>query len=80
MGTIKENVEHLHAAIRETAQRVGRDASDVTLLVVTKNRTVDQIQQLLECGEFLLGETPVMLEFIFTSPSFDADTTSNPSG
>jgi pyridoxal phosphate enzyme (YggS family) len=59
MGTIKENIAHLHAAIRETAQRVGRDPSDVTLLVVTKNRTVDQIQQLLECGEFLLGENRV---------------------
>ena len=56
MGTIKENIAHLQAAISETAQRVGRNANDVTLLVVTKNRTIEQIQQLLECGEFLLGE------------------------
>ena len=59
MGTIKENIAHLQAAISETAERVDRNANDVTLLVVTKNRTIEQIQQLLECGEFLLGENRV---------------------
>lgn len=59
MGTIKENIAHLQDAIRETAERAGRNANDVELLVVTKNRTIEQIQQLLECGEFLLGENRV---------------------
>jgi pyridoxal phosphate enzyme (YggS family) len=59
MGTIRENITRLHATIRETAERVGRDADDITLLVVTKNRTVEQIRELLECGDFLLGENRV---------------------
>lgn len=51
------------AAIRErmdaAAKRAGRDPDDVTLVAVTKNRTVEEIEPLIATGHRTFGESRV---------------------
>ena len=59
VGSISENIIEVRRRIAEAAARAGRRPEDVTLVCVTKNRTVDEIRGVLEAGEFHLGENRV---------------------
>ena len=59
MGSIRENIAGVRARIAAAAARAGRPAEDVTLVCVTKTRSVDEIREVLEAGEFCLGENRV---------------------
>jgi len=56
MGTIAENINAVRSSIAAAATRVGRKAGDVTLVCVTKSRTVYEIAEAVAAGEFQLGE------------------------
>jgi len=56
MGAIAENIISVRARIEQAAIRSGRRAEDVTLICVTKSRTVSEIGEAIEAGEFQLGE------------------------
>ena len=63
MSSIRENIEMVKARISAAAERSGRSGNDITLVCVTKNRSVDEIKEALEAGLFNLGENRVQ-EFI----------------
>jgi len=56
---IRENLARVLAKIEAAARRAGRDPADVQLVAVTKNRPVEQIREVLECGPYVLGENRV---------------------
>ena len=59
MGSIRENIGVVRERMAAAAARAGRPAEDVTLVCVTKARTVGEIREVLEAGEFCLGENRV---------------------
>lgn len=56
-GRIAENLAQIRGQIATAAQRSGRQASDVTLLAVTKYVSVDLTAQLVAAGCYDLGES-----------------------
>lgn len=56
-GRIAENLAQVRGQIATAAQRSGRQASDVTLLAVTKYVSVDITAQLVAAGCYDLGES-----------------------
>jgi len=58
-STVRERLAAVHRRIEAAAQRAGRDPAAVQLVVVTKNRTVEQVRDALACGAYALGENRV---------------------
>ena len=54
--SIIENVHKVLNEISESALRVGREPCEITLLAVSKTRTVDEIEEALEAGVLHVGE------------------------
>ncbi|MCX7766882.1 MAG: YggS family pyridoxal phosphate-dependent enzyme [Candidatus Sumerlaeia bacterium] len=54
--SIRENLLRVKENIRLSAESVGRNPADIKLVVVTKNRTPEQIREVLTCGHYILGE------------------------
>ncbi|MDA0746564.1 MAG: YggS family pyridoxal phosphate-dependent enzyme [bacterium] len=59
MSLILENLERTQERIAAAAARSGRDASDVTLVVVSKTQSVDVIQEAVDAGVRVLGENRI---------------------
>ncbi|MCL4554652.1 MAG: YggS family pyridoxal phosphate-dependent enzyme [Actinobacteria bacterium] len=59
MGAIAERYEWICRQVAEAADHVGRDACDITVVAVTKNVGVPEIQQALAAGILDLGENRV---------------------
>ena len=57
--TIASNLSAIHQRIARAAQRVGRNASDVALMAVTKTFPADRIVEAYEAGLRLFGENRV---------------------
>ena len=57
--SIAENITHIYEEINEAAVHSGRDIEDITLLTVTKTRTVDEILEAAEAGAVHFGENRV---------------------
>ena len=53
--SIRDNIERVRRRIGEAARRAGRDPADVQLLVVAKTRSLDEIRQVYEAGQRLMG-------------------------
>jgi len=56
METIADRISVVRARIEAAATRSGRKPCDVTLVCVTKSRTVKEIGEIIEAGEVHLGE------------------------
>jgi len=56
MGGVAENIAAVRERITRAAQRAGRSAEDVTLICVTKSRSVGEIGEAIAAGEYNLGE------------------------
>lgn len=59
MSNIPENVAAVRARVAAAARRGGRDPAAVTIIAVTKTRTVDEVRQVLAAGLVDLGENRV---------------------
>ncbi|HYG59215.1 MAG TPA: YggS family pyridoxal phosphate-dependent enzyme, partial [Symbiobacteriaceae bacterium] len=59
MSNILANVEQVRQKIAAAAARAGRNPADVTLIAVSKTRTVDEIRQVLAAGITDLGENRI---------------------
>ena len=59
MSIIVENLARVHDRIDKAAQRSGRSADEVTLIVVTKAWPADVVQQVVDAGARVLGESRV---------------------
>ena len=56
MQTIKERYESVNKRIASAANKVGRSASNIHLIAVTKHATVDEVRQLIDLGHSDFGE------------------------
>ncbi len=56
---IRENVAEARGRIEDAARRSGRNSGDIALVIVSKNRTVEEIQAVLAAGETQIGENRV---------------------
>ncbi|HWI63714.1 MAG TPA: YggS family pyridoxal phosphate-dependent enzyme [Symbiobacteriaceae bacterium] len=59
MSNIIANVEEIRQRVASAAVRSGRTPADVTIIAVSKTRTVDEIRQVLAAGLTHLGENRV---------------------
>jgi PLP dependent protein len=59
MNLIFENVKRISDEIADAAIFSGREPSDITLVAVTKTRTLDEIREAVEAGITHLGENRV---------------------
>ncbi|MFO7895714.1 MAG: YggS family pyridoxal phosphate-dependent enzyme [Candidatus Cloacimonadales bacterium] len=56
---IKENLEDLEKKITQAAEKSGRQAADIKLLVVTKTHSVETIKEALAAGARYIGENKI---------------------
>ncbi len=56
MTCIAENLRTVQQRIESAAKRAGRDASDIRLVVVSKNRTIETIREAMHAGATRFGE------------------------
>lgn len=59
MNIIADNLTRVKARIAFAAERSGRRPQEIKLVVVTKGRTVEEIQTVLETGHTVIGENRV---------------------
>lgn len=59
MVSIKNNLEQVWQAIGRAAQALGRQASDITLVAVTKQVRIEKILEAISCGVTEIGENRV---------------------
>ena len=59
MSIIGDNLRSVEDRIDKAARRSGRRREDITLVTVSKTRTVDEIREALACGATDLGENYV---------------------
>jgi PLP dependent protein len=57
--SLRERYEDVRSRIAAAARRSGRSPSDVILVAVTKNASIDQIRELVSLGQVDLGENRV---------------------
>jgi PLP dependent protein len=56
---ISENVKRIYGEIAEAAIAAGREPGEITLIAVTKTRTVEEIREAVDAGVAHLGENRV---------------------
>ncbi|NIO11047.1 MAG: YggS family pyridoxal phosphate-dependent enzyme [Deltaproteobacteria bacterium] len=59
METVVENTRNVMEAIRQAAERCGRDPKEVKLLAASKTQSVENVQAAVEAGIRLFGENYV---------------------
>lgn len=59
MQTLEDRLHHIHERIAEAAERAGRDASSVRLMLATKTQDVETLRRAYALGETLFGENRV---------------------
>jgi pyridoxal phosphate enzyme (YggS family) len=74
VSNILANVEQVRQRVAAAARRSGRDPADVTIIAVTKTRTVEEMQQVVAAGITHLGENRVQ-ELKAKYPAFGGDIT-----
>ena len=62
--SIAENLAQIKQNIAEAKTKSPNPAEEVTLVVVSKMHEANELQEVLDCGEYILGENRVqeMLE------------------
>lgn len=56
VSELANNLRRVEERIADAAARVGRDPADVTLVTVTKTRSLDEVRAVIEAGAMDLGE------------------------
>src|SRR5271163_1602268 len=59
MNTLSDRLASVQAAITQAAARAGHAARDIELVAVSKTHSPEAIQEALEAGHFLFGESRV---------------------
>lgn len=59
MMAVAEKLAAVCEKIKEACEKSGRDASEITLVAVTKTVSPDLIRQAMDCGAVILGENRV---------------------
>jgi PLP dependent protein len=58
-STIASNLQQIRAEMDAACQRAGRNPSEVTLVAVTKQRSLEEMQAVLDAGYLNLGENRI---------------------
>lgn len=53
---ICQNLKHVHQRIADACEEAGREASEITLVAVSKMKPLDDIKEAFECGQRHFGE------------------------
>ena len=70
MSEIRDNLEIVRKRIEEACQRAGRDASEVTLIAVSKTKPVPMLEEAYEGGARDFGENKVQeIQAKYSAPS-----------
>ena len=59
MNSVSENLERVREQIARAAAKVGRAASDIELVAITKTHPAEQVREAIEAGQNLFGESRV---------------------
>src|SRR5438128_2752765 len=59
MTSIAENLERVREQVARAAAKVGRAASDVELVAITKTHPAEKVREAIEAGQILFGESRV---------------------
>jgi pyridoxal phosphate enzyme (YggS family) len=59
MPSIAENLDHVREQIAQAAAKVGRSASDIELVAITKTHPAGKVREAIEAGQHLFGESRV---------------------
>lgn len=59
MASIAENLGRVRAHIAQAAAKVGRAASDIDLVAITKTHPAEKVREAIEAGQTLFGESRV---------------------
>ena len=59
MTNIAARIRRINENIAAACDRVGRDVSDVKLVIVTKSATPEQVKEVIDLGYLDLGENRV---------------------
>src|SRR6266576_548213 len=59
MNSVSENLERVREQIARAAAKVGRAASDIELVAITKTHPAEQVREAIEAGQDLFGESRV---------------------
>lgn len=57
--SLQERFESLNREIAQACEHVGRDPSEIKLIVITKNHPAEVVQSVLDCGYHDIGENRV---------------------
>ena len=58
-SNISNNLAEVRQHIRKMAVRSGRSPDDITLVAVSKTRSLDEVRQAIEAGQIDFGENTV---------------------
>jgi len=61
---IKDNIQQIRRRIGLACAKVGRNPEEITLVAVTKNRPIEQIEEVIRCGITDIGENKVQEAFL----------------
>ena len=56
---LKDQLQQVESNIEKACQRAGRDRSEVTLIAVSKTKPISMIEEAMEAGQTIFGETKV---------------------
>ena len=59
VNSISRNLAHLRRHIQQIADQAGRPASEITLVAVSKTRTLDEVKLAIEAGQKDFGENTI---------------------
>src|SRR6267142_2865767 len=59
MNSVSENLERVREQVARAAAKVGRTASDVELVAITKTHPAEKVREAIEAGQTLFGESRV---------------------
>src|SRR5438067_12331363 len=59
MNSISENLERVREQIARAAAKVGRAASGIQLVAITKTHPAEQVREAIEAGQNLFGESRI---------------------
>jgi hypothetical protein len=59
MNSVSENLERVREQIAQAAAKVGRAASDIELVAITKTHPAEKVREAIEAGQNLFGESRV---------------------
>lgn len=56
---LEDNLKQVQANIAESAEKAGRLPEDIRLIAVSKTRSLEEVQNLMKCGQTVFGENTI---------------------